>query len=106
MGISKRTISWMGALGAATLLLGVLWILRPGHPESVILISIDALRADRLGCYGYSRKTTPALDRVAAKGVLFEEASTTHSPVSLSPSVRRRARAARSGDASDRACGS
>jgi arylsulfatase A-like enzyme len=79
MGISKRTISWMGALGAATLLLGVLWILRPGHPESVILISIDALRADRLGCYGYSRETTPALDRVAAKGVLFEEASTTGS---------------------------
>jgi arylsulfatase A-like enzyme len=79
MEISKRTISWIGALGAAALLLGVLWIMCPGHSKGVILISIDALRADRLGCYGYSRETTPALDRVAAKGVLFEEASTTGS---------------------------
>ncbi len=43
----------------------------------VILISIDALRADHLGCYGYRRDTTPALDRLASRGLLFEQASAT-----------------------------
>jgi membrane-anchored protein YejM (alkaline phosphatase superfamily) len=32
---------------------------------NVLLVSIDTLRADRLGCYGYERPTTPALDRFA-----------------------------------------
>jgi arylsulfatase A-like enzyme len=41
---------------------------------NVILISIDTLRADRLGCYGHARADTPNLDRLAANGVLFEEA--------------------------------
>jgi arylsulfatase A-like enzyme len=41
----------------------------------VILISIDALRADRLGCYDYDRETTPSLDRMAEEGILFEQAS-------------------------------
>ena len=34
-------------------------------PPNVLLVSIDTLRADRLGCYGYARDTTPALDRFA-----------------------------------------
>ncbi|MFO8071327.1 MAG: sulfatase [Polyangia bacterium] len=39
----------------------------------LILISVDALRADRLGCYGYRRRpTSPAIDALAADGVLFE----------------------------------
>ena len=33
----------------------------------MLLISIDTLRADRVGCYGYARPTTPALDRFAAE---------------------------------------
>ncbi|MBW2278429.1 MAG: sulfatase-like hydrolase/transferase, partial [Deltaproteobacteria bacterium] len=40
---------------------------------SVILISIDTLRADKLGCYGYrERETSPSIDALAADGVLFE----------------------------------
>ena len=39
--------------------------------ENVLLISIDTLRADRLGSYGYERDTSPALDRLAAEGVRF-----------------------------------
>jgi len=39
----------------------------------VLLVSIDTLRADRLGCYGYERDTSPHIDRVAAEGVVFEE---------------------------------
>src|SRR5262245_61400666 len=41
---------------------------------NVILISIDTLRADRLGSYGYDRPTSPAMDRLAWRGVRFEHA--------------------------------
>ncbi|MCB9899544.1 MAG: sulfatase [Planctomycetes bacterium] len=40
-------------------------------PHDVVLIVIDTLRADRLGCYGYDRATSPALDGLAASGVRF-----------------------------------
>ena len=39
-----------------------------------ILIAVDTLRADRLSSYGYARETTPALDRLAADGVRFDQA--------------------------------
>ncbi len=45
--------------------------------RNVILISVDTLRADHLGCYGYDRPTSPAIDRLADRGVLFEEAAAT-----------------------------
>jgi arylsulfatase A-like enzyme len=41
---------------------------------NVLLVVIDTLRADHLGCYGYARPTSPALDRLASEGVLFERA--------------------------------
>jgi len=44
---------------------------RPDGRWNVILISIDTLRADRLSCYGYERKTSPAIDRFAKRGVRF-----------------------------------
>ena len=43
---------------------------------SVILISIDTLRADHLGCYGYQRNTSPNLDRFSEKAALFRNAIT------------------------------
>ncbi len=39
---------------------------------NVVLIVIDTLRADHLGCYGYGRDTSVNIDRLAARGVLFE----------------------------------
>ena len=41
---------------------------------NIILIVMDTVRADHLSCYGYFRKTTPNLDKIAGKGVLFENA--------------------------------
>jgi arylsulfatase A-like enzyme len=43
-----------------------------GH--DVLLVSIDALRADHAGTYGYARATTPNLDRLAREGAVFEAA--------------------------------
>jgi arylsulfatase A-like enzyme len=43
-------------------------------PKNVLLISVDTLRADRLGCYGYGRATSPRIDGLAAEGVRFHHA--------------------------------
>ncbi len=44
-----------------------------GSPN-VLMIVIDTLRADHLASYGYARQTSPNIDRIAAGGVLFENA--------------------------------
>jgi arylsulfatase A-like enzyme/Tfp pilus assembly protein PilF len=45
-----------------------------GRPPNVILITVDTLRADRLGSYGNSEIETPAVDALAREGILFERA--------------------------------
>src|SRR3970282_551131 len=47
---------------------------------NILLITIDTLRADHLSCYGYSRLTSPHLDRLAKEGVRFQNA---YSPIPL-----------------------
>ncbi|MBK8257530.1 MAG: sulfatase-like hydrolase/transferase [Polyangiaceae bacterium] len=44
--------------------------------RDLVLISIDALRADHMGTYGYTRPTTPRIDALAKQGVVFEAAYT------------------------------
>lgn len=44
--------------------------------RDIVLVTIDALRADHVGAYGYERATTPALDALAESGVVFEQAFT------------------------------
>lgn len=51
---------------------------KPDAPN-VLLVVIDALRADHVGAYGYQRSTTPAIDQLAAGGVVFEAATSTSS---------------------------
>lgn len=48
-----------------------LWLLSKPERPNVILISIDTLRADHLSCYGYSRNTSPNIDRFTKDGILF-----------------------------------
>jgi len=46
-------------------------------PPNIVLISIDSLRPDHLGLYGYPRPTSPELDRIAADAIVFERAWST-----------------------------
>ena len=41
---------------------------------NVVLIAVDSLRADHLQCYGYERKTSPAIDGLARHGILYRNA--------------------------------
>jgi len=49
------------------------WGGAPSRPRGAILILLDTLRADRLGVYGHGRPTSPAIDGLAERGVLFEQ---------------------------------
>jgi choline-sulfatase len=83
-------ISWRGAavetlrcftLGRVltalvTVLLSVTFSLADDRPPNVVIIVVDALRPDHLGCYGYGRPTSPHIDEIAASGVRFETAIT------------------------------
>lgn len=58
------------------------WWSRVPAEGPIVLISVDTLRADRLPAYGYRGVSTPAIDALAADGVLFERAYA-HSPQTL-----------------------
>ena len=47
-----------------------------GSNRSILLVTIDTLRADHLGTYGYSRRTSPRIDGLARQGVVFDHAYT------------------------------
>jgi len=69
-----------GLLGVALALVAALWgcgEATPERPRNLLLVSLDTLRADHLGTYGYARDTSPKLDRWAARGVVFEDATST-----------------------------
>ena len=55
---------------------------RHGGPPNVLFITMDATRADRLGCYGWTNAVTPHLDRLAREGTRFTSASTV-APITL-----------------------
>src|SRR5262245_43048626 len=55
---------------------------KPKGQPNLLLISIDTLRPDQLGCYGNERETSPTLDSIAAGGVLYEDV-TSASPWTL-----------------------
>jgi len=60
------------------------WHRRPRQRASteqpnLLFIVMDTLRADRMSCYGYAKRTTPHADALAERGVLFENAFATSS---------------------------
>jgi arylsulfatase A-like enzyme len=50
-----------------------------GRSKVVLLVSIDTLRRDHVGAYGYARPTTPTLDALAAEGLVLDDAVSTSS---------------------------
>ncbi len=52
------------------------FVTHPSYAEgpNIILVTIDSLRPDHLGCYGYKRNTSPNIDKLAKEGVLFMQA--------------------------------
>ena len=46
----------------------------PQTRPNLVLISVDTLRADHLGTYGYERATSPTFDRLASEGIVFTNA--------------------------------
>ena len=62
--------------------LGALGCVESARPRSILLVTLDTTRADRLGCYGRAAAGTPVLDALAARGARFERAYTT-APITL-----------------------
>jgi len=68
VGLRELSISTSVAVARA--------IHEPAKEPNVLLISVDCLRADRLGCYGHARAATPAIDGLAARGGRYERVLT------------------------------
>lgn len=79
-------MSWLLAGGLCLLVL-LVWLARPSKepPRNLLLIGIDTLRPDHTSVYGYEKQTTPHLEGLAARGVVFADAMS-HAPWTL-PSV-------------------
>lgn len=58
------------------LLLPAVAVAVPDRQPHILVISVDTLRADRMGSYGYSRKTSPHIDGLLARGARFADART------------------------------
>lgn len=84
-----RRGGWLKGLIAALVLAGVaygIWKLTgpsvSGAKTHVLFITLDTVRADRLGSYGYAPANTPALDALAGSGIRFDQAYA-HAPMTL-----------------------
>src|SRR5919202_5752995 len=77
-------IIFLAALGTTLAAVGGWRYARASAPLSgpIIVVSIDTLRADHLPAYGYAHVKTPAIDALAADGVVFERAYS-HAPQTL-----------------------
>lgn len=75
--MNKRNViicvsAFAGLLLAANLI--YTGILRKSNRPNIIVIVVDSLRSDHVGCYGYERQTTPNIDLFAKDAVLFQNA--------------------------------
>lgn len=79
----KRRLILVPAALAVVAAISVWWWQHGRAPHrSIVLITLDTTRADRIGCYGYDQADTPNLDRLAAHSVKFDRAYTV-APITL-----------------------
>ena len=52
----------------------------PKRPPNLLIFAIDSIRRDHMSCYGYPRLTTPHMDRLAERGVQFDNAFSAYIP--------------------------
>jgi arylsulfatase A-like enzyme len=79
MAVSRNTIVQRLAARSAVVCVVLLCLASAAsaeRPRAVVIVTVDALRADRLSAYGYSRKTSPAVDALLDDGVRFDAART------------------------------
>src|SRR5258708_1285924 len=70
---SGRALGLLAVVFAAAAGAWLLLRFRPAHP-TLLLVTIDTLRADHVGAYGYGLGSTPVLDGLARRGARFEHA--------------------------------
>lgn len=74
--MSRRTAIALAATLVVLWVVAFLLIQKPWRSRlpNVVLITIDTLRADHLGCYGYRRKTSPAIDELSRSSLVYKNA--------------------------------
>ncbi len=77
--MTRSAVLWGGVLGVALCVISSPAAQQNIRPN-VLLVTLDTVRADRLGAYGYTLGETPVLDRLAREGVRFADA-TSQSPL-------------------------
>lgn len=55
--------------------------------SNVLLVTVDSLRADHLGCYGYERNTSPMIDEIASESVSFDAYANANATRASFPSI-------------------
>ncbi|AVP98445.1 hypothetical protein C7S18_15170 [Ahniella affigens] len=75
-------IVWIALIALIALAVGLNLLPQAQPRPNVLLVSIDTLRADHVGAYGYPLAKTPTLDALAKQGTLFEEALSS-APITL-----------------------
>src|SRR5204863_2192860 len=71
----SSTTTFPAALALVAVLISLATVVGgPPRRANIVLITVDTLRPDHLSCYGYGAIVTPAIDRLAGEGVLFENA--------------------------------
>jgi len=71
---NRTTIRLLGRLFAAAALAALCACAPPAPPKRIFVVTIDTLRADHLGLYGYPRGTSPFLDSLGERSLVFESA--------------------------------
>ena len=84
---SRRPVYWFAAVGSGFFIVFLVggWLLHKSLQKgqvgaefapqpNLVLITVDTLRVDHLGCYGHFRPVSPRIDRLAESGLVFERA--------------------------------